>query len=83
MKRIQHSLVLIKVDPVVEKAKEGFFIQEEWQSLPPTGVVLQVGKEVTFCKKGDHVLFARYSAIEVPGEPDQRLCKEEAVLAIL
>jgi co-chaperonin GroES (HSP10) len=80
MKKLQSTLVLIKVDPVVEKVGS-IYIQEEWQSLPPSGTVEMVGKDVTFCKKGDHVFFTRYSAIDV--DKDLRLCRENDVLAIL
>jgi len=81
--KLQNSLVLVRVDPVVEQMEEGIFIQDEWKDLPPTGTVEDVGEGVTFCKKGDKVFFTRYAAIEFPGDDDLRVCKEDGILAVL
>lgn len=82
MKLNQH-LVLVRVDKPVEQDAKGIFIQEEWKRVPQTGVVEAVANDVTFCKKGDKVEFERYSAIEFSTDPDLRLCRDDAILAVL
>lgn len=84
MSKLNSQLVLIKVDAPPAKDKEAdFFIQEEWQTHPPTGTVEQVADDVTFCKKGDRVFFERYTAIPTYHGDDYRLCREDAVFEVL
>jgi co-chaperonin GroES (HSP10) len=83
MKKLQNNLVLVRVDEAVDQDDDGIYIQEQWITLPPTGVVEMVGIDVNFCKKGDKVMFERYSAIEVPTDKNLRLCREKAILATL
>lgn len=84
------DLVLIEADPAQTKTKSGFYIQEEWKSLPPFGTVKSVGPEVTEVKEGDRVMFERYGAISVKGSPEDnnkhtnlRVCKESLIIAIV
>ena len=79
--KLNSHLVLVKVDTPIEQDADGIFIQEEWQSLPPTGEVLSVADDVTFCKKGDRVFFERYSSVHTP-EENVRVCREDSILGI-
>jgi co-chaperonin GroES (HSP10) len=82
VKKLNSKLVLVKVDDVKEQDDTGFFIQEEWQSQEPTGVVEAVADDVTFCKVGDRVFFERYTSIPTPDGKDYRLCREDAIFEI-
>jgi co-chaperonin GroES (HSP10) len=82
MKKLQSSLVLIKVDAVQEQDDHGVFMTEEWKELPQTGFVIMAGDKVKFCKVGEHVLFTRYAAIRTPVD-GQLLCQEQDVLALV
>lgn len=75
------DIIHIKADTVPEKTASGFFIKEDWKTIPPTGTVLAVGPEVTQVKKGDRVVFERYASMILDG--DDRLCKESHILGIL
>lgn len=81
--KLANNLVLIRVDPPIEQDENGVFIQEEWQTQEPTGIVEAVGMAVSFCKVGDKVFFERYTAIQTPMDKDLRLCREDAIFAIL
>lgn len=81
--KLNSSLVLVKVDPVKKKDEAGFYISEEWEEVPPTGVVQNTASDVTFCKKGDRVLFSRYTATQYPNKEDLRIVTEDNVLAVL
>jgi len=80
MKIPNKGIVLVKVDEPREQDDNGLFIQEEWKTQPPTGIVLEVGDGVTFVKPGDKVFFERYSAIQTPFSEDIKACKEESIL---
>jgi len=75
-------IVLIKVDPAVEKDESGIYIQEEWKTQPPTGTVTAVGEQVMSCKIGDKVFFERYSSIPTPFGNDIRACRDNAILGV-
>ena len=81
--KLQPKLVLIEVDKAIEQEESGVYIQEEWQTLPPTGKVTAVGSDVTFCAPGDRVFFERYTAIKAPIEGDFRVCREDAIFMVL
>lgn len=83
MRKLQHNLVLIRVDQPAEQDNDGVFRAEEWVELPHTGTVEQVGSGINFCKKGDKVFFSRYGSLEFPDDKDLRVCREDQVLAIL
>lgn len=73
------DLVLIKVDKRPDQTSSGLYIQEDWKTLPPTGVVLAIGPLVSIVAVGDKVLFERYASVIL--ENDERLCKESHILA--
>jgi chaperonin GroES len=75
------DIVLVRADKVQEKTKSGFYIKEEWKSVPPFGTVEAVGPEVKTVKPGDRILFERYSSIRMEG--DLRLIKENGIQAIV
>ena len=83
MKKLNHSLVLVRVQSPKDQDENGIFIQEEWQSHEPLGTVEAVADDVTFCKVGDTVWFERYTAILHPTDKDLRMCREDAIMAIL
>lgn len=72
------DLVLVKADKPKNQTDSGFFLVENWKTLPLTGKVLAVGPLVTSVKKGDTIGFARYGTVILPD--DQRLCKESHIL---
>lgn len=79
--RPTRDLLLIQVDKPRTKTESGLYLQEEWKTLPQTGVVLSTGPFVRDIAAGDRVLFERYAAIILEG--DERLCKESHVLGII
>lgn len=81
--KLMTKLVLVRVDPPKEQNDSGIFIQEEWQTIQPIGVIESVAEDVSTCKVGDKVWFERYTAIQHPEDKDLRLCREDAILAIL
>lgn len=82
MRHLNKGLVLIKVDSAPEQDENGLFIQEEWQTNPPTGIVEAVASDVKFCKIGDRVFFERYTSIPTPHGKDYRLCREDAIFEV-
>lgn len=76
------NIVLIKVDTPVAQDASGIYLQEEWKTLPPTGVVTGAGPEVLSCKVGDRVFFERFSSIPTPFGEDVRACRDDCVLAV-
>lgn len=59
--QLLRDLVLVKADPKDTQTKSGLFIASEWDKLPHTAVVIDVGPEVTEVTKDDHVHFNRYA----------------------
>jgi len=76
------NIVLVKVDSPEQQDASGIYIQEEWKTLPPTGVVTGAGPDVSTCKVGDRVFFERFSAVPTPFGEDIRACREDAILAV-
>ncbi len=83
MSKLAPHLVLIKVDIPPEKDENGIYIQEEWVSNLPTGIVERVADDVTFCKPGDKVFFERYTSIPTPYGKEFRLCREDAIFEVI
>lgn len=81
--KLASKLVLVKVDAPKTQTDSGVFIQEEWVSHRPVGVVEAVSDDVTACKVGDKVWFERYTAIPHPDDDDLRACREDAIIAVL
>jgi chaperonin GroES len=75
------DLVLVKADVAKTQTSSGLYIQEDWKTTPPTGVVLAVGEKVTLVKPGDKVVFDRYGAVAY--DKDEKLCKENQILGII
>jgi len=72
------DLVLVRADKAEDQTSSGFFLAENWKSLPLTGEVLAVGPLVTELHVGDKIGFARYGTIQL--SEDNRLCKESHIL---
>lgn len=53
--------VLIRADKDSAKTASGFVLAREWEKLPQTGEVLEVGPDVKQVAKGDYVRFHRYA----------------------
>ena len=83
MSKLAPHLVLIKVDTPPEQDESGIFIQEEWVTNQPTGIVERVSDDVTFCKPGDKVFFERYTSIPTPYGKEFRLCREDAIFEVI
>lgn len=85
---ISPGYVLVRVDPAPEKTEGGVFISEEWKTLPPTGVIVDMGEPIgtegigVQIEPGDEVFFQRYTAIDTPYGKDIRCVKASAILAI-
>lgn len=76
-----HDYVIIQVDDY-EKKKGELYQAEQWKTLPPTGIVLEVGPEVKQVKEGDKVHFLRFAAIDGL-EEKERICRERDIISIL
>lgn len=74
------DIVVVQVDTPKTETASGIVIKEDWRTLPPTGVVLAVGPEVTRVHLGERVVFERYSAVTL--EEGLRLCKQSHILAV-
>jgi len=56
-----HDRVLVLADEPDKKTKSGIYVHREWKQLAHTGLVKNVGAEVTEVNKGDRVHFNRYA----------------------
>ena len=80
--------VLVKPDASEEKTKGGIIIPDTAKEKPQRGKVLAVGKgkkdEPMTVKKGDNVLYGKYSGTEIniAGE-DVLIMKESDIYAII
>ena len=83
MSKLASHLVLIKVDEPKEQDDNGIFIQEEWITNQPTGIVERIADDVTFCQPGDQVFFERYASIPTPHGKDYRICREDNIFEVL
>ena len=82
IKKIQEKLVLVRVQQPKEQDDSGIFIQEEWQTLDPVGVVEMIGDDVHACAVGDKVWFERYTATQHPTDKELRMCREDSIMAV-
>lgn len=83
MGKLASHLVLIKVDEPKEQDDSGIYLQEEWITNQPTGIVERVADDVTFCQPGDTVFFERYTSIPTPYGKDIRLVREDAIFEVM
>lgn len=74
--------VLVEVDPPKEKTASGFYVQEDWKTLPPFGTVKAIGPDVKQVKVGDRIIFERYGAVILP-EKNMRMCQESHILGVI
>ncbi len=88
-----HDRILVKRLDSEEKTKGGIIIPDTAQEKPQEGKVVAVGKgrvldggevhELTV-KKGDKILFSKYSGTEINLEGEEHLIvREDDVLAVL
>ena len=80
--KLNQKLVLVRVESPKDQDDSGIYIQEEWQSQQPIGVVEFVADDVEFCKAGDKIWFERYTSVPHPEDEDLRMCREDAVIAV-
>ena len=74
------DIVLIKAEKPKEQTDSGFYLAEDWKTLPLRGEVLAVGPLVTNVTVGDVVLFERYSSVIL--ENNERLCKSSHIFGV-
>ncbi len=76
--------ILVKPLESEEKTKGGIVLPETAQEKPQEGEVLAVGKDVKEVKKGDKVLFTKYSPTEIKIDDEELyVLKEEDILGII
>lgn len=80
--------VIIKPAPAEEKTKGGIIIPDTAKEKPQRGEIIAVGpgkKDYTMTvKKGDTVLYGKYSGTEISHEGvDYMIMREEEILCIL
>ncbi len=88
-----HDRILVKRINQEEKTKGGLYIPSTAQEKPQEAEVVAVGNGVLLengsvrkleVKKGDRVLFGKYSGTEIKLDGDEHIIlKEEDILAIL
>lgn len=76
--------VIIKRLEAENKTASGIVLPDSAKEKPEEGEVVEVGKDVKEVKKGDKVVFSKYSPSEVKQDGKEYLIvKEEDVLAII
>jgi len=76
--------VVIKRLEAENKTASGIVLPDNAKEKPEEGEVVEVGKNVKEVKKGDKVVFSKYSPSEVKQDGKEYLIvKEEDVLAII
>lgn len=76
--------VILKRTEAETKTVSGIVLPDSAKEKPEIGEVIEIGKEVKEIKKGDRVVFSKYSPTEIKLEGQEYLIvKEEDVLAIL
>jgi co-chaperonin GroES (HSP10) len=78
---LTRDLVLIQADEAQKQTDSGLLLNEDWKSLPLTGVVKDIGPQVVAVKSGDKVLFERYGATILEGQ--DRLVPEKMIFGII
>jgi chaperonin GroES len=76
--------VLVKYAEEEERTKGGIYVPDTAKEKPQKGEVVAVGSEVKEVKKGNTVLFDKYSGSKVQvDDQDYLVIKEEDILAIV
>jgi chaperonin GroES len=77
--------ILVKISKAQPKTKSGIVLPDTGNEKPQEGRVMAVGddKKITV-KKGQNVLFAKYSGTEIKiDEEDYLILKNEDILAVI
>lgn len=75
--------ICVKVDKVEDKVGS-IYVPDDAKEKKQTGLVITVGDSVAFVKKGDKIIFGKYSGSEVEIDRVTYLIfKEDDVLAVL
>jgi len=76
--------VFVKYSGEEEKTKGGLYIPDSAREKPQRGKVQTVGSDVKGVKKGDEILFDRYSGSKIKLDDEEYLIiKEEDILGVL
>lgn len=76
--------VIIKRLEAKNKTASGIVLPDSAKEKPEEGEVVEVGKDVKEVKKGDKVVFSKYSPSEVKQNGEEYLIvKEEDILAVI
>jgi len=76
--------VFVKYSGEEERTKGGLYIPDTAREKPQRGKVQAVGSEVKGLKKGDEILFDRYSGSKIKLDDEEYLIiKEEDILGVL
>lgn len=76
--------VVIKRIEAEEKTASGIVLPDTAKEKPEEGEVIACGKDVKEVKKGDKVIFGKYSTSEVKKDGEEYLIvKEEDILAVI
>ncbi len=83
-----HDRVIVKSAPAQEKTAGGIFIPDTAKEKPQRGTVLAAGPgkkdEPMSVKKGDTILYGKYSGTEITLEgEDYLIMRESDILAII
>lgn len=83
LKPLSDKLVVKRLE-AEEKTASGIVLPDTAKEKPEQGEVIATGKDVKEVKKGDKVIFGKYSPTEIKVDGTEYLViKEEDVLAIL
>lgn len=76
--------VVIKRIEAEAKTASGIVLPDTAKEKPEEGEVIEVGKDVKEVKKGDKVVFSKYSPSEIKKDGEEYLIvKEEEILAVI
>jgi chaperonin GroES len=76
--------VVVSYSEEPDKTAGGLYVPDTAKEKPQEGKVMAVGSEVKEVKKGDVVMFEKYSGAKVKvGDDEQLVIKEEDILAIV
>ena len=79
-----HDRVLVERIPTETKTKSGIIIPDIAQEKQSEAIVYSVGSKVKEVKKGDRILFGRWSGAEIKTDDGELLeIKESDILAII